>query len=926
MIWRIDLVPKDPETDFLSLDAKNLLAREGFKISSLTASRVYLIEADISKSVISKLAKDIFLDPILENISIGDASNSLNSDKQSILIFKKPGVMDPVEESTKKAFNDAGHKVSNVRTGIKYSLSGNAPAQICSKILSNLVVDQVFIGERPFKSISIGTPYKFKLVTIPLDKLKNYVSELSLDNAEIGAVKKYFKREATDVELETIAQTWSEHCKHKTFKSKIKYNGKTIQNLFKETIAYATDKTKKPYLVSVFKDNAGIIRFTKDIDLAVKVETHNHPSAIEPYGGSNTGLGGVIRDILGAGLGAKPIAGIDVFAVAKPDCKLMPGTIGPATLLNEVVAGVRDYGNRMGIPTVCGAVYYDNRYLANPLVYCGVVGVLPTGQNKKIISTGDLIFVIGGRTGKDGIHGATFSSAALDEYSQDTSQEAVQIGNAIVEKRILDFIIEARDKKLFTAITDCGAGGLSSAVGEITEDNGAVVHLDKVPLKYAGLSYKEIWISEAQERMVLIVPSTLEKKFVDLANRYDVETTNIGTVSDDKKLVLYYQGNKVCDLDMNFLHNGLPIPEKTATWKKPKLSEPKINEKENYNEELLKILASYNVKSKESIIRCYDHEVQGNSIIKPLCGLSRIGPSDGVVIKSPNGEDKGFAIGLGINPSYADISPYDMAALAIDEAVRNVLACGANPFMISILDNFCWGDVNNPEILGALVEACFACRDIAIEYQTPFISGKDSLNNTYKIKNKQVSIPHTLLITAVGIVDSIEHCVTMDAKCDGEVYILGTTKNELGGSEYYKLFNEIGSNAPKVEPSSAIAIFKKLHEAITKGVVRACHDISEGGLATAIAEMCIASKVGADIDISKIPTGGKLSNWQLLFSETPSRFLVETNSPLTFEKIFSGLPVAKIGRFKRNNRLVIKWNSNEITALDTSSLHKAFRE
>jgi len=910
MIWKIEITPKDHSKDTLSQEAKETLKQAGFNVSSVFASRIYLIEADVSKSLIYKIARDVFQDTVLEELRVEDASIQPSVNGNVILVFRKPGVMDPVEESTIKAIKDVGYKVSNVRIGTKYLINGRVNTELCKNVLANNVVDQTFTSEQSFNTLSIGSPYKFKLIKIPHNNITKYLKQLSLNGKEIKAIKDHFKRSPTDVELETIAQTWSEHCKHKTFNSRIEINGQKIDNLFKETIVKATEKTKSSLLVSVFKDNAGIIRYTKNLDLAVKVETHNHPSAIEPYGGSNTGMGGVIRDILGAGLGARPIASIDVFAVAEPDCKPMVGTIDPKILLNEVVAGVRDYGNKMGIPTVCGSVYYDNRFLANPLVYCGVVGVLPKSKSKKKVSTGDVIVLAGGRTGRDGIHGATFSSGTLDETSQDTSQEAVQIGNAIVEKKLLDFIIDIRDKSLFTAITDCGAGGLSSAVGEIAEKNGALVHIERAPLKYLGLSYREIWISEAQERMVIIVPKKHIKQVFNLAAKYDVEITQIGNITDTDRLVLYYKNNKVCDLDMDFLHNGLPKPTIKATWQMPNLHEPNIKDKNDQTGTLLKLLSSHNIKSKEWIIRQYDHEVQGHSVIKPLCGKEMHGPSDGVIIRSPDQENKGVAIGIGINPRYADINPYDMAALVIDESVRNIVACGANPSKITLLDNFCWGNVNDPQILGALVQACFGCRDTAIAYGTPFISGKDSLHNTYLSGKKLSSIPHTLLITATGIVDSVDHCVSMDAKGEGHIYIIGVTKNELGGSEFYKLHGKTGSNVPKVDLKAAPSIFNKLHQAIRKGIVRACHDVSEGGIAVALAEMCIAGKLGADVDLSRYQRN--LTTFQVLFSESPTRFIVETNCPNKFEKIFSGVPAVKIGKFKGNS-LKIKVKNQKVT-------------
>ena len=443
----------------------------------------------------------------------------------------KPGVMDPAALSVADAARDLGVTVDSVRSFRRYygpSLSPEAKAVLFRKVLANEAVEQVVEGPLTLEHLTVGAPYRFHRVVVPLRDLDDdglqklsRDGQLSLSLAEMRTIQEHFRaagRDPTDVELETLAQTWSEHCSHKTLKGQIEFRDESgvrrYDNLLKETIFAATQEVRRrlgadDWCVSVFEDNAGVVRFDDKYHVCFKVETHNHPSAIEPYGGANTGLGGVIRDPLGTGLGAKPVCNTDVFCFAPPDTppeSLPPGVLHPLKVMKGVVAGVRDYGNRMGIPTVNGAVCFDERYLGNPLVFCGTVGLIPVDRCTKAARPGDLIVAVGGRTGRDGIHGATFSSVELTAESESVSGGAVQIGNAIAEKKLLDVLLQARDEGLYNAVTDCGAGGFSSAVGEMGEALGAAVELDKAPLKYAGLSYTEIWISESQERMILAVP------------------------------------------------------------------------------------------------------------------------------------------------------------------------------------------------------------------------------------------------------------------------------------------------------------------------------------------------------------------------------------------------------------------------------------
>ncbi len=746
---------------------------------------------------------------------------------------------------------------------------------------------------------------------------------LSLNLNEMQTIQSHFDglgRNPTDVEIETIAQTWSEHCVHKTFKSIILYseNGKEpeqIDGLFPTFIQRATEEIAKPWCVSVFSDNAGIIEFDDTYNLVFKVETHNHPSAIEPYGGAGTGIGGVIRDSLGTGLGAKPILNTDVFCFGMPDTpysELPRGTLHPKRVFKGVVAGVRDYGNRMGIPTANGAILFDPRYTANPLVFCGNVGLIPRNRCDKSVEPGDLVVSIGGQTGRDGIHGATFSSAELDDTSENLGS-VVQIGNPIMEKKIVDALLQARDRNLYRSITDCGAGGFSSAVGEMGEHVGAEVHLERVSLKYEGLAPWEIWLSEAQERMVIAVPPENLDELIEICESELVEATVLGTFTDTHRLQVFYEGTLVADLEMEFLHNGLPQPIKEAVWSLPQHPEMASRDKETngYTNDLCQLLASPNIASKESVIRQYDHGVQGGMVINPLVGAENDGPSDACVVTPVIGSRAGVIVANGINPKYSDVDPYNSAAGAIDEALRNIVAVGGTLEKTALLDNFCWGNPDKPDRLGELVRAARACYDIATAYGTPFISGKDSLYNEYRdtTTGEQRAIPATLLISAICVMSDIQRAVTMDVKVPGNyIYVVGNTYAELGGSHYFGIHGFIGNKAPIVRPDEGKQTMEKLSGAISNGLVRSCHDCSEGGIGVAAAEMAFAGGYGMSLNLSGIPTGDDITGDDfLLFSESNSRFLVEIEPQhqQAFETCMIGVPIGCLGRVTDTSDFII---------------------
>lgn len=907
---------KDLKKAILDLNIGINQKRGKGKIENCEVIHLYYILGQILRGDAEKIAQKLLADNIVETYKIlPEPLNTRTKQKpvncHKIEVAYKPGVMDPVTESALKAIKDMNiNGVSDVKTGTKYLLYGKLEPKELDLITNKLLLNRTIQRTIKFPNeVELPNPtYDFRLLTIDLlnagpAQLARICSQYTFTIAEIAAIQRYFKsigRNPTDIEIETIAQTWSEHCIHKTFKSNISFNGAIVQPLF-SMIKEVTDSLNPDWCVSVFEDNAGIIKFTRDYNICFKVETHNHPSAIEPYGGAGTGIGGVIRDILGTGLGAKPVVNTDVFCFGTPNYpqeNLPQGTLHPLRIMKGVISGVRDYGNRMGIPTTNGAVLFDDRYTGNPLVYCGTVGLIPDNSCKKSVVAGDLIVLLGGKTGRDGIHGVTFASVELNEKSEEISSGAVQIGNPITEKKVTDALLKARDLGLYRAITDCGGGGLSSAIGELAQSHGAEVDLDKIPLKYSGLSYREIWISEAQERMIIFVPNSKLEKLKEVCKEEAVEVSVIGKVTNNKILYLKYNEQEVASLDMEFLHKGIPLSTKEAKWAKPKgvkYEEFKKPSPPNLTPSLLKILAEWNVCSKEWIIRQYDHEVQGGAVCKPL--MENGAPGDSCVARPVLNSEKGVVVGCGINPKYGEIDPYWMAASAVDEAIRNLVAVGANPDKIALLDNFCWGNPDKPEVLGTLTKAVQGCCDIAKAYKTPFISGKDSLYNEYKAGNKAISIPGTLLISAIGTIDDVNKTVSSNLKSAGNsIYIIGETWDELGGSHYYAINNLIGSKVPTVRPN--LSVLQKLYQAIQNNLISSCHDCSEGGIAVACAEMCFGGEIGIKIRLDKVLCGEKIiRNDTLLFSESNTRFIVEVEKGLEqkFEKLMDGCKFSKIG-------------------------------
>jgi phosphoribosylformylglycinamidine synthase len=969
-VHRIEVAPAPGREDARGAALRRDAAAIGISAKSVRSSKVYLIEAALDDAQLSDIANRLLADPVLEHATMGVSQVSHG---RTIEVHPLPGVMDPVAQTVREAARELlGVDQLTVATGARYDIDGVDAAQaetLAKRLLANTVIQAVHFEPFVPESLPRGGGYDLKVGHVEIRNLDDASLErlsrdghLFLDLNEMHAIQSHYAaigREPTDIELETLAQTWSEHCVHKTLKSTIAYSSDTlasdridwsnrpgherlpdgsivIHNLLKSTVAAATHELIKEgidWTLSVFVDNAGIIAFDERHAVCIKVETHNHPSAIEPYGGAATGVGGCIRDVIGTGLAAKPIANTDVFCVAHPDIESVPsGCLHPKRVLTQVVGGVRDYGNRMGIPTVNGAVYFDDRYIGNPLVYCGCVGVMPRDKIAGSARPGDIIVALGGRTGRDGIHGATFSSAELTDTHADEFSHAVQIGNAIEEKRLLDAILRARDAgpngaPLYSAITDCGAGGFSSAVGEMGEAVGAEVHLDRAPLKYDGLSYTEIWVSEAQERMVLAVPRENIDALRAICDEEHVELADLGTFgTPDRELVLYYRGTEVGRLSMELLHDGIPTPTRVAEWNPASPSTSNASNDLDLEETLLALLAHPNIASKRWIVSQYDHEVQGGTAVKPFVGVAGIGPGDASVVHPVPGSPRALAIGCGLAVGVGDPAlggdPYEMAIAGIDECVRNLVCVGADPSRIAILDNFCWPSCKKPTNLGSLVRAAEGCYDAAKAYKTPFVSGKDSLNNQFTTEDgRTIEIPPTLLISGIGIVEHVERSVTSDMKHTGSVLVLvGAGQEELGGSHLQKLGvplknAAIPTTCMHAGPRNAHAVAGL----VADGLVRAAHDCSDGGLLVALAEMLIGSAdpkgrhaLGAEIELGVLLGHTRvqcsLSPLAALFGEAPSRYVLEIE-PNRFEEALRalvGVRHAVIGEVNGSGRLTVK--------------------
>jgi len=880
---------------------------------------------------------------VLADPRIEESRPAADDDGAYVDVFCLPGVTDAEGETAAAALRLTGLSDVRCEAGTRFRFASLPPMErraAVERLIGNPIVHRFrWSDAEPLSAVQQeSAPETPRVRVVALREAGDAellrfsgVHHLALDLNEMRTVAAYFRtqgRAPTDVELQSIALTWSEHCSHKTFRATIELDRdgrtETIPGLLRTCLATPTATLNRPWVRSAFVDNAGVIALDGRHDLAFKVETHNHPAALEPYGGAHTGAGGVIRDVLA--VSAEPIANTDVLCFGPwdlPADKVPAGAFHPSRTREDVVRGVADYGNNMGIPTVGGAVLYHPGYTANPLVFCGTLGIAPRDSHPREPLPGDVVVLLGGRTGRDGLHGATMSSGSLDR--ERAAGSAVQIGEPITEKIVRDVLPHLRDEGLYHAITDCGAGGLCSAVGEMAETLGVDLQLDRVSLKYQGLKPWEVWLSEAQERMVLAVPEASLPRVHQLCRSFGAEATRVGRFRGDGLLRLLDREECVGELTMEFLHGGRPETVLKARWRQPLAeTQPTQSSRLDATSSLLALLSHPNIASKEDIIRRYDHEVGAATVVKPLAGNG--GPSDAAVLQ-PTGSRQGVVIAHGINSLYGQIDPHAMAMLAVDEALRNLVAVGGSIDRTALLDNFCWGDVDDPEELGALVRATQGCRDAALAYGAPFICGKDSLRNTSEDGAGRHSIPRTLLISAMGVIPNARRTATMDLKAAGNnLYLLGLTKDELGASHYLSLLGVSGGAVPCVRPRETKRVMRRLTRAIREGLVRSCHDVSEGGLAVAAAEMVLAGGLGLEMNLDGVP-GDASSLESLLFAESPGRFLVEVAAERepAFEDLMDNAPFAKVGQVQEDHRFAVRHGAETCVDLTIDEIAAAWR-
>jgi phosphoribosylformylglycinamidine synthase subunit PurSL len=946
-IMRIQVAARTGITDGRETGILDSVSASGVLIDGASIVDVYIVDG--VPGFTQDDARLFFADRVAQQVVVPDGPFYHQPWSLLVEIAYRPGVADPVASTIRDALaSRVGPLPADavVQTARQILLLGSAGvldgdrASSIAGLFHNPLIQQATVitrtewdaGQRararypvvsvheipPVERIDVARLTDDELMSLSRDKL------LALNLDEMRAIRDHYsspevraRREAgapdsaaTDVELEMIAQTWSEHCKHKIFAARITYSEAgcepdVIDGLFATYISNTTRQiaTDDSFVKSVFHDNAGVIAFDDETLLCFKAETHNSPSALDPYGGAITGIVGVNRDILGTGIGARPIFNTDVLCFGHPDtpdAELPTGLLHPRAVLSGVHRGIVDGGNQSGIPVAAGAFLFDESYVGKPLVFCGTGGILPATVNGepswiKHVRPGDLAVMVGGRVGKDGIHGATFSSLGLDESSPTS---AVQIGEPITQRKMTDFLMEARDAGLYSGITDNGAGGLSSSLGEMARESGGVeIDLDACPLKYGGLAAWEILVSESQERMSLAVSTDTIDRLLALAARRGVEATVVGRFTDDRQIRVIHRGEVAGEIDLDFLHDGVPQMELAASWPGPRRA-PAANDATatpaplsgaaheahaahptpaHLRETLLALVSDPNLASKEHLVRQYDHEVQGGSVVKPMCGVRADGPSDGAVLKPRYDSWRGISVTHGINPRYGDVDAYDMAAASVDEAVRAHVALGGDPGRMAALDNFCWPDPvlsdatpDGPFKLAQLVRACRGLADACKAYGLPLISGKDSMKNDSYLGGKKVSIRPTLLVSLLGIVPDIRNALTSSFVTPGDrVLIIGTGRPALGGSAYERLAGGEQGDCPQTNLTANPRFYRAMHTAVTAGLFHSLHDVSDGGLGVALAEAAIGGRLGARVELP----GAAAESLTTLFGERTGTFI-----------------------------------------------------
>ncbi len=950
-------------------------------VSRVRTRQVYFLRLPLSAEQARQAAEELFCDPVIQEYAL-DCSLEGPAFDFSVTVGFKAGVTDNVGRTATAALEEVlgvrHDGEEGVATAVQYLLSGvkrEEAERAAAELLYNPLIEEAAVQDyEDWRARGIGlqgggvpgTAAGDPAPSAPIETICLEGSDerlvaisagrvLALSLAEMKAIRDHYRRpevlarrreaglgpDPTDVELEAIAQTWSEHCHHKVFNGVIHYEDeaghrRTIRSLFSSYIKRVTEELARPWLLSVFSDNAGVIRFNDRLALVYKVETHNSPSALDPYGGAMTGIVGVNRDPFGTGMGAKLIANVWGYCLGNPfmEGPLPKGLLHPRRIRDGVHRGVIEGGNQSGVPYLRGWELFEDRFMGKPLVFCGTLGEMPLQvgpaggapvlSHTKEVRPGDVVVMVGGRVGKDGIHGATFSSEELHAASP---VQAVQIGDPITQKRMMDMLLEARDRLLYRAITDNGAGGLSSSVGEMARlAGGCELDLARVPLKYAGLAPWEILVSEAQERMTLAVaPENLEA-YLALSTRRRVESAPLGLFTTDGLFRVRHGERTVALLDMEFLHRGDPPYELKARFIRKRFEEPEVRLRD-HGQALRAMLRRLNLCSREEKCRQYDHEVKGRTVIKPFVGERFDVPSDASILLAEHGGLEGIVLAEGVNPFYSDIDTYWMAASVVDEAVRRVVAAGGDLDWLAGLDNFCWPNVvkeSMPERahkLAQLVRANEGLYDFCRAYGLPLISGKDSMSNDSTLTDPPISIPPTLLVSVVSRIADVRQAVTLDPKAAGDLlYVLGRTEEELGGSELYRWYGEeergkayIGNWVPHVDSARALLLYRALGRAMKRGLVRSAHTPGVGGLAAALARMAFAGGFGLEADLRRVP-GGAAGDVARLYAESNSRFLVtvEPGAAGAFEEYFKGLPFARIGRVRPDDRLVVTGTSGRV--------------
>ena len=979
--------------DFLHIDVGVVRTRD-----------IYHLEADLSGDELDRVVREL-TDPVQHLGAISRVEDGPFD--VAIAVAYKPGVADPVGKSALVAIEDTLGRPTGrgaaVYTSLLYLMEGIDRAEaekITSGLLANPAIQTARIQTQAewreslpdlsIPKVAASAPPAVRAIDLSGDpeELRRISQQghLALSGQEMGAIRDHFRQAAddprrvaaglgdapTDVEIECLAQTWSEHCKHKIFNATITYRegtcrdgegpAETIHSLFDTYIRGLTGEIDRQlvardgrsWLVSVFHDNAGVVAFDDQVHLVYKVETHNSPSALDPYGGAITGIVGVNRDPFGTGRGADLLVNVWGYCFASPffDGNLPPGLLHPKRVRDGVHRGVIDGGNQSGIPYGRGWELFDQRYLGKPLVFCGTVGSLPvtiagTPGERKAARPGDTVVMVGGRIGADGIHGATFSSAALDEASP---AQAVQIGDPITQKMMFDFLLEARHRGLYSAITDNGAGGLSSSVGEMAEaPGGARIDLARAPLKYAGLAPWEVFLSEAQERMTLAVPPDSVEPLLELAARRRVEATVLGEFTDDGYLEVTWGDKTVGLMAMEFLHQGTPEMRLAAHWQPPWFAEPETRA-DDLAATLGDLLARLNLTSGERKARHYDHEVKGLTVIKPYVGVDADVPAEATVFLARHGSWRGLVLSEGVNPFLSDLDAEAMAATVVDEAVRRQLCAGARLDRIAALDNFCWPDPVRSETtpdgeykLAQLVRACRGLYRVCLAYQVPLISGKDSMKNESTMGGVKICVPPTLLLSAIGQIDDARLALTLDFKQAGDsLFVLGETGDHAGGSEYYRYLGErdglapepgrpagyVGRRPPTVDPERTLPLYRALEEATRAGLVRSAATPTRGGLGVCLARSAMAGGLGASLDLDACPGAAGLDPDLALFGESNGRFLVSVaaSDEAAFSELFAGLPCTAVGTVTTAPRLLVHGAGKTLINTDLASLKSRFKE